>query len=264
MVKLLGRNIGYTILFNKPWTKFFNPNKPYLDVVLAWIKMSVYPGFMCKKRILEAMGGLVGKVAKLNFNTNNKTRGHFARMVVFVDLDRLLVSQVLVNGELIRVEYEALPTICFSCRKYGHLKETCPSLMAEMSLKTGITGDNLKPSNQTIGESEGMVMALDGNVFGSRKYSVIIFKENSNPNKGQILGNGENDSIEKEFLHPKVEAIGFSGDRKKRKKLWESLTSIIPNDITLWIVIGFRGPPFTWHQGELYERLERAIVMMLS
>ncbi|MBA0602216.1 hypothetical protein Gorai_002405 [Gossypium raimondii] len=38
-----------------------------------------------------------------------------------------MVSQVLVNGELQRVEYEALPTICFSCGKYGHLKKLCAS-----------------------------------------------------------------------------------------------------------------------------------------
>ncbi|MBA0566262.1 hypothetical protein Golob_011094 [Gossypium lobatum] len=43
--------------------------------------------FMCKRSILEAVGGLVGKVAKLNFNTDSKTRGGFARMTVFVDLD---------------------------------------------------------------------------------------------------------------------------------------------------------------------------------
>ncbi|MBA0776602.1 hypothetical protein Gotri_011571 [Gossypium trilobum] len=39
--------------------------------------------------------------------------------------------------------------------------------------------------NHTFEESEGMVMALDGNVLDLRKYSTIIFKENSNPNKGE-------------------------------------------------------------------------------
>ncbi|TYH58892.1 hypothetical protein ES332_D08G186500v1 [Gossypium tomentosum] len=36
-------------------------------------------------------------------------------------------NSVLVNGELQRVEYEALPTICFLYGKYGHLKEMCHS-----------------------------------------------------------------------------------------------------------------------------------------
>ncbi|KAH1113800.1 hypothetical protein J1N35_007178 [Gossypium stocksii] len=67
----------------QPWTKYFNPKKPYSSVVLAWIRLSGLPSFMYKMRILEADRGLVGKVAKLDFNTDSKTIGHFARMVVF-------------------------------------------------------------------------------------------------------------------------------------------------------------------------------------
>lgn len=99
------------LLFNHG--KNFNPKKTYLIVVLVWIRLSGLLGFMCKRNILEVVGGLVGKVAKLNFNTDKKTRGHFFRMSFFVDLDRPLVSQVWVNGELQWVKYEALPTICF-------------------------------------------------------------------------------------------------------------------------------------------------------
>ncbi|MBA0721574.1 hypothetical protein Golax_009098 [Gossypium laxum] len=49
-------------------------------------------------------------------------------MAVFINLDRSLVSQVLVNGEIQWVIYEALLTICFSCGKYRHVKEMCLSL----------------------------------------------------------------------------------------------------------------------------------------
>ncbi|MBA0611888.1 hypothetical protein Godav_012539 [Gossypium davidsonii] len=104
--------------------------------------------------ILEVVGGLVDKVAKLDFNTDKKTRGCFTRMTVFVDLDRPLVSQVLVNGELIRVEYKALPTTCFSCGKYGYLKEMCTSPATETSFETEKNSDNSESSNSTInGES---------------------------------------------------------------------------------------------------------------
>ncbi|PPS13381.1 hypothetical protein GOBAR_AA07206 [Gossypium barbadense] len=49
-------------------------------------------------------------------------------MTVFINLDSSLVSQVSVNGEIQHVEYEALPTICFSCGKYRKVKYICPSL----------------------------------------------------------------------------------------------------------------------------------------
>ncbi|MBA0770631.1 hypothetical protein Gotri_019239 [Gossypium trilobum] len=69
----------------------------------------------------------IQKVAKMDFNTNSRSRGRFTRMVIYVNLDKPLVLQVLVNSMLQKVEYEALPTICFSYKKYGHTKEIYPS-----------------------------------------------------------------------------------------------------------------------------------------
>ncbi|KAH1115137.1 hypothetical protein J1N35_008515 [Gossypium stocksii] len=85
-------------LIVQTWTKYFSPKKPYPSVVLAWIRLSGLLGFMYKKKILEAVGGLVRKVAKLGFNTDSRTRGRFARIVVLVDLDRPLVFQTIDGG----------------------------------------------------------------------------------------------------------------------------------------------------------------------
>lgn len=51
---------------------------------------------------------MVEKVAKLNFNTNNRVRGMFTRMAIYVNLERVLISQVLVNGAIQRIEYKSL------------------------------------------------------------------------------------------------------------------------------------------------------------
>ncbi|MFQ6657919.1 hypothetical protein Gotur_027405, partial [Gossypium turneri] len=85
----------------QPWTKEFNPSQPYLSMVMAWI---YFP------RLLEF----------------GKSRGRLARMVIYVNLEKPLVSQVLVNSVLQRVEYESLPTIRYTCGKYGHTEEICP------------------------------------------------------------------------------------------------------------------------------------------
>ncbi|KAH1091519.1 hypothetical protein J1N35_018776 [Gossypium stocksii] len=71
----------------QPWTKYFSPLQP----------LSGLPGFTYKRMILEAIGGMVGKVAKLDFKMDSKARGRFARMAVFINLYRPLVSQVSVN-----------------------------------------------------------------------------------------------------------------------------------------------------------------------
>lgn len=62
------------------WFKEFSPLPPYPNVVLAWIRLPGLPGFMFYRQIVEAIGGLIGKVVKLDFQTDKRTRGHFARL----------------------------------------------------------------------------------------------------------------------------------------------------------------------------------------
>ncbi|MBA0778274.1 hypothetical protein Gotri_006153, partial [Gossypium trilobum] len=59
----------------QPWTMDFNP-------------MQLYPSI-----ILEEIEGIIGKFAKKDFNIDSGTIGKFARMVVYVNLDKPLVSQ---------------------------------------------------------------------------------------------------------------------------------------------------------------------------
>ncbi|MBA0583886.1 hypothetical protein Gorai_014727 [Gossypium raimondii] len=86
-----------------------------------------------KKKILEEIGGMIGKVAKLDFNTDKRTRGCFIGMAVYVNLDKSFVSQVLVNEAIQQVEFESLMTIYFSCGRYGHVKEMCPKPVVDLN-----------------------------------------------------------------------------------------------------------------------------------
>ncbi|KAH1056723.1 hypothetical protein J1N35_034788 [Gossypium stocksii] len=105
ILKLLGRNIGYNI------------------------RLVGLSGYLYKRKTIEAIGGLIEKVVKLDLQTDNRTRRQFACLAVFINLDKPLVSQVLVDGFVQRVEYEALPTVCFCCEKYSHVKKLCPSVV---------------------------------------------------------------------------------------------------------------------------------------
>ncbi|MBA0548930.1 hypothetical protein Golob_019993 [Gossypium lobatum] len=131
VLKLLGCYIRYNVLQNRVsslwWpnspfqlmdiengyclAKFQNKDdfeKPYPSTVQAWIKLPGLLGFLYKWKVLEEIEGLIGKVAKLDFNTNNSLRGKFARMAMYVNLDKHLISQVLINDTMQRVEYESL------------------------------------------------------------------------------------------------------------------------------------------------------------
>ncbi|KAA3466981.1 GroES-like zinc-binding alcohol dehydrogenase family protein [Gossypium australe] len=171
ILKLLGKNIGYGALSNRI-NSLWNPSKPLhlMDIEngyylaktmddlwpildcsaldkrllsfttlpengfgLAWIRLPGLPGFLYKKKILEEIGGIIGRVVRLDLNTDSRIRERFARMAVYINLDKPLIGQVLVNGMKQRVEYEALPTICFTCGRYGHTKEICSSLQTKTS-----------------------------------------------------------------------------------------------------------------------------------
>lgn len=47
---------------------------------------------------------MLGKVTKLDFNTENGVRGKFVRMAIYINLEQALVSQVMVNGLVQRVK----------------------------------------------------------------------------------------------------------------------------------------------------------------
>ncbi|KAG8490882.1 hypothetical protein CXB51_014718 [Gossypium anomalum] len=114
--------------------KDMNTTVAFPSVVLAWIQFPGPLGFLYKRRVLEDIGSSVGKVAWLDLKIDNKIGGRFTRMVVYVDLEKSLISQVLVNDKFQRVEFEALSAVRFACSRYGHVNCLCPSEMVDSNL----------------------------------------------------------------------------------------------------------------------------------
>ncbi|MBA0833952.1 hypothetical protein Goarm_006358 [Gossypium armourianum] len=67
-------------------------NSEDYETVLTQGPWIIY-GHLYKKRILWEISGMVGKIAKLDFNTGSKARGKYARMAVYVNLGKPLLSQ---------------------------------------------------------------------------------------------------------------------------------------------------------------------------
>ncbi|KAI9084010.1 hypothetical protein K1719_034006 [Acacia pycnantha] len=74
-----------------------------------------------------------GDVVRVDYNTESGERGKFARIAVVINLTKPLISKIQVDGEIIFVEYEGLPSICFDCGKYGHLQNSCPEKMVPVA-----------------------------------------------------------------------------------------------------------------------------------
>ncbi|MBA0846823.1 hypothetical protein Goshw_007900 [Gossypium schwendimanii] len=76
----------------QPWTLAFDPTQAYPSVVMAWVRFPSLPGYLYNHKIITEIREMVGKVVKLDMNIDSRARGHFARMVVYVDLEKPLVS----------------------------------------------------------------------------------------------------------------------------------------------------------------------------
>ncbi|KAE8720574.1 hypothetical protein F3Y22_tig00018968pilonHSYRG00003 [Hibiscus syriacus] len=125
----------------QPWSFNFSTSQPYP----AWIRLPGLPEFMYKKFILMGMGKLIRKVVKLDFHKDTNNRRRFARIAVYVGLKQPLVSQVVIENEIQKVEYENHSQICFSYGRFGYMKEACPFTILEHT-NGDITSTNLVSS----------------------------------------------------------------------------------------------------------------------
>lgn len=97
------------------WTPQFDCFNEKIDKIVAWIRLPGMPLHYYHKKIIRMLGHVVGRVLKIDYNTEQATRGKFARITIEVYLDKPLVSQFWLDGKLQKAEYESLPTICFGC-----------------------------------------------------------------------------------------------------------------------------------------------------
>ncbi|KAI9077313.1 hypothetical protein K1719_040757 [Acacia pycnantha] len=110
----------------QPWTLEFYPHSQFASQVMAWIRIPGLPARYYKKSVIRAIGEVLGKVIRIDYNTVLGERGKFAGMAVLIDLSQPLTSKIRVHQHTLFVEYEGLPTICYCYGRYGHLEHVCP------------------------------------------------------------------------------------------------------------------------------------------
>ena len=117
--------LGYYLTVQQ-WTPHFDSSNVNIENIVAWIRIPGMPLHYYHKRILRMIGNVVGKVIKIDYNTESARRGKFARIAVEISLKKPLCSQFFLDGKLQNIEYENLPIICFNCGIYGHKNDDCP------------------------------------------------------------------------------------------------------------------------------------------
>ncbi|KAL4375791.1 hypothetical protein GQ457_02G041460 [Hibiscus cannabinus] len=150
IVRLLGRNIGYRALVNRVtalWkpigslhiidldnnyflVRFSDPND--YSKVLTEGPWTIYGSYLTVQPWSRQFTTtekhptqLIGRVVRIDYNTDIGGRGKFARLAIVVDLNKPLLSCIRIDERVQTIEYEGLNQICFECGIYGHHKDVC-------------------------------------------------------------------------------------------------------------------------------------------
>ncbi|XP_039140407.1 uncharacterized protein LOC120277614 [Dioscorea cayenensis subsp. rotundata] len=121
--------INVIILQLSPWRPYFEPTFTKLTTAAIWIQLHNLPIEFWSGDTLETITGHLGKLLKIDELTLSLTRTKYARICLELDLSKPLCKGFWLGDDLHRVfvvvQYECLPTFCYSCGVIGHGSSSC-------------------------------------------------------------------------------------------------------------------------------------------
>ncbi|KAE8694275.1 hypothetical protein F3Y22_tig00110785pilonHSYRG00147 [Hibiscus syriacus] len=233
VLKLLGRNIGLHALTNKTYA-IWKPSQPFTlmdlengyflarfqndedyEKVLAegpWIIYGQYLTVQPWTMDFQTLQPYPTNVAKLDFYSATSNRRRFARIAVYVDLKKPLVSRVVVGNKIQVVEYENLPLVCFLVAGLATLGTVVPMFLSTIDInQTDIIAQtvNVSPGDEQyspwkivqkrrrrnqVGKAQKPELTKASKKTGSR-YGILI--ETPNKNRKKALSQENNQDISK-------------------------------------------------------------------
>ena len=118
--------IGEHFLSIRPWEPDFRPETASVTSVAVWVRLNGLPIEYYNPEALCHIGKTIGNVLRVDTHTATEDRGRFARMCVQIDVEKPLITALLIGKFEQQVCYEGIQKLCFSCGRIGHSKETCP------------------------------------------------------------------------------------------------------------------------------------------
>jgi len=111
------------------WSKDFDPLNQTQTHAQLWIRLMHLPQEYWRKTTLLEIASGIGTPLAIDEATQSRLFGHYARVLVDVDLSDTLFEFVLVEREgyefPVTVEYERKPVFCLHCKMIGHSIQQC-------------------------------------------------------------------------------------------------------------------------------------------
>jgi hypothetical protein len=111
------------------WKKDFNMHTHRQTHTQVWIRLWELPQEYWLERTLYEIAGAVGTPLLIDNVTRNRLFGHYARILVDLDLSKDIFYEIMVEREgfafPLTIEYERLPDFCKHCNSIGHDVSNC-------------------------------------------------------------------------------------------------------------------------------------------
>ncbi|KAK3184665.1 hypothetical protein Dsin_031951 [Dipteronia sinensis] len=147
--------IANQYLVVQKWKPNFVPGEDNIQSMPIWVRLSKLPMEWLDSDLLWSIGGMLGRMCKVDPVNENQARGRFARICVEIDISKPLIGTVNIEDRSIRVEYESLGSICFKCGRYGHSKDNCKEGLVEPIPEDTITKSNSRDNTEMEASAYG-------------------------------------------------------------------------------------------------------------
>nr|POE70672.1 fatty acid desaturase 4, chloroplastic [Quercus suber] len=78
---------------------------------------------------LKEIGNTIRKVLRIDTHTALEARGRYARICVQINVEKPLITALLIGNFKQAVIYKGIQKLCFSCGQIRHRKENCPHII---------------------------------------------------------------------------------------------------------------------------------------
>ncbi|XP_021846727.1 uncharacterized protein [Spinacia oleracea] len=117
--------IGESYLSIRKWVSNFVPDESPIKTLTAWVRIPNLSVEYFDRQFLQRIGEKIGRVVRIDKNTESVDRGQYIRFCIEVDLTKPLLAKFRLNGRIWKIQYEGLRLICFKCGHLGHKYSDC-------------------------------------------------------------------------------------------------------------------------------------------
>ncbi|XP_050212400.1 uncharacterized protein LOC126663639 [Mercurialis annua] len=133
-----------------PWTPGFNPEEQKSTTTQVWVRIHKLPWEFWDKQLLAEISRGIGVPLKIDHNTINGELGHFARVLVDMDLSKSIHHTLRVETAdskfWVDLVHENLFELCTTCLSIGHSSLNCRRNINQKDFNLGQSKD-VKPAN---------------------------------------------------------------------------------------------------------------------